>query len=68
MFTPETGAKLSPAEQAAHERSEATRQGIESEQALRELGRAFEKEVTPQQVEEAQRKAGETEETRPWGQ
>ncbi len=68
MFTPETGAKLTPEEQTAHEETERRRQIIEREEAIKSLERAAEKtlgEMTPEEIAQAEEKRRQAQEIRP---
>ncbi|MEK9170905.1 MAG: hypothetical protein AAB789_01140 [Patescibacteria group bacterium] len=53
-------------ETARHEESEGRRQQVEHGLAMRETEEGI--NVTPEEIKTAQEKAGEREETHPWGQ
>ena len=59
---------MSPPERAAHQESERARQEVERERALEQTQKGLEQELTPENIERAQEKAREREETRPYGQ
>lgn len=63
-----TAIELAPQERQAHEESERIRHEVERGRALESTRKAFEKELTPEDIERAQEKAREREEIKPYGE